>query len=266
MTSLPLLREGDGLDPSDGLQDEVKTLQDKLGFPSSQIDGQFGAATRVAVENFQKSHRLLVDGMVGANTWAALLGQSVSLLPRSTLVGSFDVDKIVASIPYPNIRKFARNTIPIILRECVENAVTIPAQIAYILATAEHESHLGEWMEEFASGWDYEGSADLGNTESGDGPRFKGRGFVQTTGRRNYTDWSTKLGIDLIGNPQRASEPLVAAKILVRGMRDGTFTTRRLGHFISASSHDFFNARTIVNGYDRAALIAAIAEEYLKVL
>ncbi|MGB5712796.1 MAG: hypothetical protein WBM44_18030 [Waterburya sp.] len=136
-------------------------------------------------------------------------------------------------------------------------------QIAYILATAQHESHLGRWMEEFASGWDYERRADLGNTESGDGPKYKGRGFVQLTGRRNYTFWTSRLGIDLVTRPEKAKEFPVAAKILVQGMRDGTFTGKKLSDYLG---DDFVNARRIVNNTDRARLIAAIAEEFFEVL
>ncbi len=105
-----------------------------------------------------------------------------------------------------------------------KNGVTNRCQIAYVFATAQHESHFGRFMMELSSGSAMEGRADLGNTQPGDGRRFKGRGFVQITGRRNYTIWSKKLGIDLIDHPEKAAVPDIAAIILVRGMRDGNFT------------------------------------------
>lgn len=263
---LPILRLGDGIDFPD-LKNEVIELQQKLGLLADDIDGKFGPATEAAVKRFQSEKGLLVDGVVGQNTWTTLLNEVVEVFaPHPNFVGSFDVDKIVASIPFPNIRSSARTSIPIILNECLASEVTDRGQIAYILATAEHESHLGELIVELASGLNYEGRIDLGNTERGDGPRFKGRGYVQITGRRNYTDWSNRLGIDLVDNPHKVTEPPIAAKILVQGMRYGTFTGLRLGNFISGASRDFVNARRIVNDLDKADEIAAIAREYLKVL
>lgn len=272
---LPVLRFGDGIDYPE-YREDVKKLQTALGILPSQIDGLFGRGTEDAVKLFQKNNGLIADGVVGAKTWAALLKQPVKspnpATPQSntpivkTAAGAFNLDKIVASIPYPDVRPIARTTLPIILHQCQADAVTDLAQMAYILATAEHESHLGVWMEEFASGWDYEGSWDLGNTESGDGPRFKGRGFVQLTGRKNYAAWSDRLNIDLIRYPERVMQPEIAAQILVQGMRDGLFTGSKLSDFIRAGNRDFYSARQIINGLDRASELAAIAEEYLKVL
>ena len=267
---LPMLRLNDGINFPE-FKNDVEKLQQALGFPPPQ-DGKFGTNTENAVKRFQKDNGLVVDGIVGDGTWSALLKQPVETAPASSppsptiTIGSgiLNIDAIVRSIPYPTIRAFARRSVPIILQECNRNGVTNLAQIAYILATAEHESHLGEWMEEFASGWDYEGRVgDLGNDQAGDGPLFKGRGFVQLTGRKNYTEWKSRLGIDIVSNPERVMEPEIAAKILVQGMRDGSFTTVNLDDHIG---DDFVNARRIINGTDRAGQIAAIADEYLKVL
>lgn len=178
---------------------------------------------------------------------------------------NFDRDRVFAVVP-PSILPYAEESIPIILSEAESSGVTDAAQLAYILATAEHESLLGRWMEELADGRQYEGRRDLGNTQPGDGPRYKGRGYVQITGRFNYTDWSNRLGIDLVSNPERASEPDIAALVLVRGMRDGTFTGAKLDDYINENQIDFFNARRIVNGLDRAGDIAAIAEYYFQAL
>lgn len=60
----------------------------------------------------------------------------------------------------------------------------------------------------------YENRKALGNTQPGDGPRFKGRGFVQITGRENYTKAGKAIGVDLCAEPDRANEPEIAAKVL----------------------------------------------------
>ena len=86
----------------------------------------------------------------------------------------------------------------------IEQARVSLEQAAYILATGYHESDRYRVMEEYASGKAYEGRADLGNIFPGDGERFKGRGLVMITGRRNYADWSMRLGIDLVGRPPLA--------------------------------------------------------------
>ena len=116
--------------------------------------------------------------------------------------------------------------IPLILKSCQEFQIQDLAQVAYILATAQYETNYGIYMEEL-SGTIYEGRRDLGNTQFGDGERYKGRGYVLLTGRANYSKWSESLKIDLINNPDQAAQPEIAAKILVIGMRDGLFTGRK---------------------------------------
>ncbi len=129
-------------------------------------------------------------------------------------------------------------------------------KLAYILGTAFHETDRFSTLEEYASGEAYEGRQSLGNTQPGDGKRFKGRGFVQVTGRRNYTDWSKRLSVDLVANPELAEQPSIAARICVDGMMKGTFTGRKLSQYINADTADFTGARRIVNGTDKAETIA----------
>ena len=177
-------------------------------------------------------------------------------------IGNVNLNSILAALPASRRRSAAQH-FPYILAECRRQGVTNKAQIAYILATATHESGAGAHMEEFASGRAYEGRRSLGNCNPGDGVRFKGRGYVQLTGRRNYTDWSRRLGMDLVDNPRAVENPEVAAKILVGGMMQGTFTGRGLGSYINGHSTDFVNARRTVNGTDRAGHIAGLAQRIM---
>jgi predicted chitinase len=128
---------------------------------------------------------------------------------------------------------------------------------AYILATAFHESDRFRAMVEYADGKAYEGRRSLGNTQKGDGPRFKGRGFVQITGRRNYRDWSRRLGVDLVKEPQLAASLQYATRILIDGMLQGTFTGKKLDDFKS-----YRDMRRVVNGTDRADMIAGYAVDF----
>lgn len=113
---------------------------------------------------------------------------------------------------------------------------------------------------------------ELGNTVPGDGAQFAGRGYVQLTGRANYAKASEKLGFGglLIGTPDKAMDPAIAAKIMVAGMEGGWFTGRSLGGYLPAGKPgtlvQFKEARRIINGQDRAAEIAGYALEFQKAL
>lgn len=179
--------------------------------------------------------------------------------PPSADIGDVNLGRLLSAVP-ANIRKNAQKHFPYILGECKKQGVKDKNQIAYILATACHESNAGGAMEEFASGAAYEGRSSLGNTQAGDGRRFKGRGYVQLTGRRNYADWSRRLGIDLVGRPEMAKDPAIASKILVQGMMKGTFTGRKLGQFVHDGQADFNGARTVINGRDHAGSIGQTAQ------
>ncbi len=285
------LKFNDGIIDTPHLIDDVETLQQYLKdwwgvLPKdAKIDGLFGTATRSAVERFQSLRPagskfvptgLSVTGVVDLNTWAELMKvmpEEIMMVSRNApditnMPSDFkSIDEILSIAQCPSdIRPFAQKNLPIVLKQCLADGVTRRDQIAYVFATAEHEANFGRFMFELADGWDYEGRLDLGNTESGDGPRFKGRGFVQITGRRNYTKWSQILGVDLVSNPGKAAIPDTAAIILVRGMRDASFTGLGLSDFFTGNQQDFFNARKIINGLDRADHIEAIAKAYFKAI
>jgi predicted chitinase/SH3-like domain-containing protein len=94
-----------------------------------------------------------------------------------------------------------------------------PVQIA-ALATVGIETGSFAPIPEYASGDAYEGRADLGNTQPGDGRRYKGRGYVQITGRANYRAYGSQLGINLEGNPDLALDPTIASQIFAAYFTD----------------------------------------------
>lgn len=88
-----------------------------------------------------------------------------------------------------------------------------------------------------------------------------GRGYVQLTWEDNYKKASKEIGVDLISNPDVALNPTVAAKILVKGMIEGWFTGKKLSDY-----NNYVAMRHIINGSDKANVIASIAQDYEKAL
>lgn len=94
----------------------------------------------------------------------------------------------------------------------------------------------------------YEGRADLGNTETGDGARFYGRGYIQITGRGNYTDYGRELGVDLVATPDLALDPTVGAEVLALFFRD-----KKISPLADAGKWEAVRRRVNggLNGWDR---------------
>ncbi|WP_218779884.1 glycoside hydrolase family 19 protein [Hymenobacter crusticola] len=89
--------------------------------------------------------------------------------------------------------------------------INTPQRAAHFLAQIGHESAGLDYVREIASGAAYEGRTDLGNTQKGDGVRFRGRGLIQITGRANYYALSRAFGVDFVANPLLLEQPLYAA-------------------------------------------------------
>lgn len=149
-------------------------------------------------------------------------------------------------------------------------------QLAYCLATFKWETaHTMEPIDEFGNddrfnrlyGPGTSVGKVLGNTQPGDGARFKGRGYVQLTGRNNYLRAGKFLHVDLIANPDLAKKPDLAYRIAVQGMKEGWFTGKRLDQFIKDNvPPEYERARGIINGTDKAQTIADLARRFDEVL
>ncbi len=134
-----------------------------------------------------------------------------------------------------------RENWPHIAKALDEAGIKDPNAIVAVLATVKTEVPNFAPIPEYASGAAYEGRSDLGNTQPGDGERFKGRGFIQLTGRANYREYGQKLGIDLESHPERALDPEVSAKILVEYFKERGIPQQ-------AAQGDWAGVRRAVNG------------------
>jgi putative chitinase len=112
--------------------------------------------------------------------------------------------------PYVPVTK---SPFEISLRKAAIGAKIVGAELAAFLGQCAHESAKFTTTKEFSDGSQYEGRKDLGNVKPGDGVRYKGRGFIQITGRANYAAAAKDLGIDLVNHPELAEKPDVAARV-----------------------------------------------------
>lgn len=119
------------------------------------------------------------------------------------------------------------------LRTAIAAAATIRVECPPFVPVDEYGG-VKQWMK-------YEGRRDLGNTQSGDGVRFHGRGFIQLTGRANYRTYGMALGIPLETEPDLALKPGIAAAVFAR-----YFKSRRVNE--AAQAADWKRVRTLVNG------------------
>lgn len=136
------------------------------------------------------------------------------------------------------------------------------AQQAYIWATIYHET-AGTMLpiEEYGKGKGH----PYGQPEA-NGKIYYGRGYCQITHRSNYERIGNLIGVDLLDNPELALEPAIAAEIITIGMQDGWFTGKDLDDYIGSVTHRYIDARRIINGTDKAELIAGYAKKFEQVL
>ena len=133
--------------------------------------------------------------------------------------------------------------------------------LAYMLATAHHETNATMAAVREA----YWLSEDWRKTHLRYYP-FYGRGLVQLTWRDNYKAMSAVTGVDLVANPDAALDLGNAVQVMFYGMQHGTFTGRKLSDYFGAGRDDPPGARAIINGTDKAALIAAYHYDFLQAI
>jgi putative chitinase len=233
---------------------DVARLQQALrlhGFNPGASDGTFDDGTLAAVLAFQKSERLLADGVVGPRT-AAALGLIERAIVPSVLPG-VTVHIVAEMFPGTPTQNIELN-LPTVLQALVAPELTDKPMVLMSLATIRAETAgfvpISEGQSRFNTSpgghpFDlYDNRKDLGNTGTPDGERYRGRGFIQLTGRANYDFHGAAIGVpELVDDPERANEPDVAARLLASFLKTNE---RRIKEALLVN--DLAGARRLVNG------------------
>jgi peptidoglycan L-alanyl-D-glutamate endopeptidase CwlK len=232
---------------------DVQALQQALaaaGFNPNGVDGNFGPGTQAAVIAFQTSKQLTPDGIAGPATIAALGLPAPPVLPSA--IPGVTVAIVSQMFPVTPVANIAAN-LPPVLNALVTANLADKAMVLMALGTirAETESFrpISEGQSQFNTSPGgtpfnlYDNKADLGNQGPPDGANFCGRGFVQLTGRNNYTHYGKEIGQDLVDNPALANQPAIAAQLLA------CFLSDREGAIRAAlAANNLAAARKLVNG------------------
>ncbi|HYO70109.1 MAG TPA: glycoside hydrolase family 19 protein [Archangium sp.] len=154
--------------------------------------------------------------------------------------GGITLEQLRAVMPHLAASK-AEEYLPLLNKAMRAGKISTKPRRAAFLAQLAHESGELRWAVEFADGTAYEGRTNLGNTQKGDGPRYKGRGWIQLTGRANYRAAGKALGLPLEDKPELAAEPAVAFQVAV-----WFWNSRSLSQL--ADVGDFENITRRING------------------
>jgi putative chitinase len=221
-----LLKRGDN-------NENVKQLQAKLGLEPM---GNFGPKTEEAVKAWQAKNGLTADGIVGPNTWSKIMGESIgvqqvqSVVPTAPIapVGGLKLDKLKGHIPDA--------VIAMIPDTAAKFGINTPLRLAHFLAQCGHESGgfratqenlnysakglMGIFKKYFptealANAYArqpqkiaakvYANRMGNGTEASGEGYKFRGRGYIQLTGKENYTAFGKSIGEDMTANPDKVA-------------------------------------------------------------
>lgn len=131
--------------------------------------------------------------------------------------------------------------------------------LAYMLATAHHETDRKfQAIEEYGKGAKH----SYGKPDPITKQKYYGRGLVQLTWKDNYDKMGKQFNKDLLNHPEKVLDLDLSVKIMFYGMTNGSFTSRKLSGYFNADKSDWVNARRIINGLDKANLIAGYAKQF----
>ena len=230
----------------DGKRALVSRLQRSLGL---EADGYFGEDTDKAVRRWQSFHDahgskvprgtgLAVTGVVNDATWAALMAPRRD---RDEWLGPREVAAAIGASTPDVVDNWPLIEAALLDVGLKDDATKIAAAATVLVEVGPHFDPINEFGDRAYFTRMYEGRADLGNTERGDGARYHGRGYIQLTGRANYRTYGQRLDVPLEREPQLALQPRVAAGVLA-----DYFKSRDIS--ASARRGDWREVREKVNG------------------
>ena len=267
---MSVLKQGSSGPDVTALQTRLK----ELGFDPNGVDGNFGPGTKAALIAFQKSKGLTADGIAGPQTMSAVQlgtaaaagagtgtttssgesvggGAAAGAAPAIAGVTAETVSKMFPGVPITNIKE----NLPFVLQALADAGLADKPMILMALATIRAETGNFTPLSEFKSKFNtapggppfglYDNRHDLGNQGPPDGDSFKGRGYIQLTGRSNYQVHGAAIGLgnQLIDNPKLANEPDIAAKLLASFIKSKEQAIRN-----ALKAGDLKKARKLVNG------------------
>lgn len=243
---------------------EILKLKEKLlaaGFNPGAPGDKFDLATEIALIAFQKSHDLLDDGKAGPKTLAQLnkFGSGAPVNPPPAtgkpaieiITPNFVRQIFSPQTPLKNIKAH----LPAVLQAMGEAEMTDKNMLLMALATIRVETEGFEPISEFRSRFNtsptghpfdlYDNRKDLGNQGPPDGERFKGRGFIQLTGRANYREHGAAIGLGsrLLEHPEMANDSIIAARLLASFLKAKERAIKE-----ALLERNFKLARRLVNG------------------
>jgi putative chitinase len=229
---------------------DVVALQDALrahGHDPGRSDGSFGRGTLAAVIAFQRSQGIMADGVVGATTAAALgLSDAPAVATGIPGVTVDAVCKMFPDTPRANIERHLPAVVDGLVAASLGDTPMVLMALATIRAEVECFLPISEGQSKFNTspgGRPFDLYDNRLGNGPGEGEKYRGRGFVQLTGKSNYAVHGKKIGEDLVNNPDLANDSAIAAKLLANFLKANESAIQR-----ALANDDLKTARKLVNG------------------